>query len=245
MFKKFEDDFLNMETSKYALFVEGDGGEGGGGTPLTTESMKEFMDGLKEFGGELKTLNNNVKAAQGRQTAVEDTTNNNNEDNDTPQEVDFESMTRKEFAEFIQQSMLTATEKHVLAPLVDRLNSIESGLTTKEFSSEIDILSSKHKDFWEFREEMKELATRHPSMRPKEVYLLARATHPDKAKELDTRFAPVTQSPAKRPAFGGFAPGGAGSKGSPSKAMSTTAALDDAWEQTVAKHGNILSSLEN
>lgn len=223
---------------------DADAGDKGGAGGLTPESIKAFTESVDKLSGGIQQLNTIATARQ------QDTSQQNEEVGDTPDptdnEIDLESLSRRELVDLISKSTLSAIEKRILAPLTKEIDDLKTNMTTKEFGGEIQSLAGQNKDFWDFKEEMKTVSTQHPSMRPKEVYLLAKALNPDKAKELDRKYnPPQDKDNVRRPKFGGLAPSGSGRASDKSKAMPVAEALEDAWNQVNERHGGIFSSLES
>lgn len=131
-------------------------------------------------------------------------------------------------------------------PLSQELEGMKKTSASSRIQQEFTELREKHKDFEEWAPEIKELAKENPGLNLKRLYTLARAENPDKAKELDEKFAEPNPDDLKKQEqakiFGGLFPSstaknsgsGEDDKGGESK-MTFSNASDKAWDEVMGE----------
>jgi hypothetical protein len=206
-------------------------------TPVSQESMQEFVTSLKSLEGELRTLNTHVNNAK----AQPETTEPEEEEDTgiTGQEVDIDSLTNKELAALISDSILTNAEKRLFKPMMDKINELENKLTVKEATTEIEQVAAANPDFKEWIPEMKAITAKAPALSIKEAYVMAKGLNPAKAEELQAKYNSKPKEERRTP-FGGLTPTKGGKNSTTHKAMSKTDALEAAWNKVSSTHGPIL-----
>jgi hypothetical protein len=155
----------------------------------------------------------------------------------------FEEMTNSELASHMLGTVSDMVEQAInkaMAPIMDQFGNLQRTVATNAVGQEMKELMTAHKDFKDWKGEMMELATQHPSLGFRDVYLLARSQSPAKAGELDRKYNPPAPKP--RP-FGGLTPAMSG-KGAPAP-VSAEQAARDAYNEVMARHPNILPVLQD
>lgn len=95
---------------------------------------------------------------------------------------DLDTFTNRELADYILQAVGSSVQKYVK----DSVTPIASRVDTERVSRDIQETATKHQDFWDYREKMIEISTRHPSLSAEEVYFLA-SNNPAEAKKSAAR----------------------------------------------------------
>jgi len=124
---------------------------------------------------------------------------------------DLEVLSRKDFMDVILKKMEKVLE--------DKLDGVTKEVSTVKAERESDLVRNQikqaekdHPDFWEWREEMKELVQRNPSLTAEDAYILARASNAKKAKEIDAKYTKEDKREGEEkekkgtPSFGGLTP---------------------------------------
>lgn len=215
------------------------GGEGGQGAGAAAEPAW-----ATKLLGEIQKLNALGEAAQARQQQQQTPTTEDEEDDDDGEENDpakLELLSRADFGSHIVNQVLKAVNKQVVGPLNQQLNELRTNATRNDVNAAVQESASKHKDFWDWKQEMLTLA-QQPAMRalpPESLYILARAANADKAKELDGKYNPPQEGNGRvrLRSFGGLTPGGGGGSGSKTRKMSSQEAATAAWSETIKALG--------
>lgn len=129
-----------------------------------------------------------------------------NRGNETPQDPfegkDIESLPRKEFAQLQEQRLLNTIKSQFFDPLQDSLQKLSGTIENKTVNDQVKEASGKHPDFWEWKQEMATILKASPDMSIEDAYILSRAKHPEKAKEIDEK-AQKDEEERKKAAGGG------------------------------------------
>ena len=150
-----------------------------------------------------------------------------------PAEVkDIETMTRAEYADYL----VGRVNKELVQPIA----TASEDTKREQTSAELKEISERYVDFWDFKDEVKDVITKSPNIGIEEAYFIARGKNRDKAVAIDTKIAETKSANAqkeadqekedKRAGFGGLLP----TSGQTSKAATLTAkdAANAAWEET-------------
>jgi hypothetical protein len=158
-----------------------------------------------------------------------------------PLDVDLEQLTNTQLADVLLKkisSNLSTELKKALGPLENRLTSTSNFVATKSFQEQIETTKKKHKDFDDWLPDIKTIAEKFPSASVEQLYQLARTEDPDKASELDTKYAEKPDESKKQQdpfsPFGGVfgsTPGDAGGDKSTKKTLDEAA--EDSWDKIV------------
>jgi hypothetical protein len=126
-------------------------------------------------------------------------------------------MTRAEFAAFIRDLTLDTVQERSIKPIIDVI-------VTKEVQGQINQVSAKYADFWDYQKEMVSLANANPSLNAEQVYHLA--------KSMRTPEAPTVQKPPIRK------PSGEAPAGTPAaRVQAKPDKFSDAFDQAFKKAG--------
>jgi len=142
-------------------------------------------------------------------------------------------------------SVLEDTLSRVLEPYAQQISGLRGDFTRDKGEREISSLQAANKDFVDFVPEMKELSKAHPSLSLTEVYRLAKASNPDKAKELDAKYNPPPPPPPRPFSLGPSHSGSTGGTGQQRQPMTKQEAARAAWEEVSARHPGVLGALED
>ena len=136
--------------------------------------QKAVKDAIHEVSGE----QNAARAAAAKAAA------DNNDPDDDDEDVDLERLSRIELVSHLNKGFGKALTK-ALKPIQDRLEATSTDAETDRVTREFTKAKEDYPDFMEWKDEMRDIITAHPELSAQEIYLLARAKDPDKAKEID------------------------------------------------------------
>lgn len=220
----------------------GSGGAGGGsGGDAAPAWAKDMVTGIGQLNEGFRALTDMARAAQGRQTPAAPPADPDDEPEDEPSGTDLETMSRREYADYLLRQMIKATNKQIAEPLSAQIRELSASATRQQATMGVREAAAAHKDFWDWQGEMVELVNQpqYKSLIPVDLYALARSRNPSKAAELDKKHNPQKPSdsrPIKLPAFGGLTPGQSGT-GNRGRKMNGHEAADAAWAETVKALG--------
>lgn len=195
----------------------------------TQKSTQQVRDELEQ---KLKELEGSVKAPP-KQEPEEDLS-----------KVDLEGMSRTDLVNFITNQMSKKMEK-ILSGVQGKIENVSQQTRQSKLEQEIERLSEKHKDFYDWTDEMRSIHKKHPTMSVAEAYKLARTEDPDKAKKLDDKYKDPDPDPSSKDGkggkdskqtYGGMPPGTA--KTSQPTNMTKEQAIENAWNETMAGYSN-------
>ncbi len=161
---------------------------------------------------------------------------------------DFDTMTQSDLAAYITGRVTKAVETMLserISPVVERVNGIQQSIGAREVTQQIDTLKSTKRDFNDWKPQMLELAKTHQTLSVPELYTLAKGMNPERATELDKKYA---DPPApKPPRWGGLSPSGGvpGSSGGSDERLSGREATIAAYREVQAKNATVLRALED
>ncbi len=151
----------------------------------------------------------------------------------------LETLPRTQFMDVITKRITKSLEKSVLASLKDEIGQLRTNVTTSNVQKQLDSALTKFPDLLEYKDEMMDLAKRHPTLSPTDLYHLAKNEAPaEKIAEVAKKFPAAGEGAAapKKINFGGFLPSnGSGSEGN--SKMAPTEAAASAWDSVVAELG--------
>lgn len=104
------------------------------------------------------------------------------------QRVDFDAMSKVDFANFI----MSQVNQHMIQPVLELV-------MTNVVKDEIREASGKHEDFWVYKDEVYKLTTDNPQLSIEKAYKLAKAENPDKGKPKEDpkpRVMPIGEKPS-------------------------------------------------
>lgn len=152
---------------------------------------------------------------------------------------DLEAMPKKDFMDLIIGKVGELMEGK-LTQLSTKLDSTITSVNRKFLTEEVTEFADKHKDFRDWEPELNAISKNHPTLTVKDLYNLARAQNPDKAKELDVKYNPPAddaRANARLTLFGGLQPSTktqtSGGDGKGEKKMTIDEALNAAWDGAV------------
>lgn len=176
-----------------------------------TEALKGLPEGvqdavksaIREASGEQRAANEAARAAAAAQQ----------EDEDDPEDKDFdvERVSRTELVSHLNKGF-EKTINRALKPILDKLEATSTDVETDRVRREFKDAKGKYSDFMEWKDEMRDIISAHPDLSAKNIYLLARAKDPDKAKEIDAKIKKEKDEEEgedvdeRRRAFGGLTP---------------------------------------
>ena len=133
---------------------------------------------------------------------------------------DLDQMSGSELAKTILNSVARVVE--------DQIKPVTSKLTQVEFNQLVDAVARRHPDFWDYKDQMIEIAKQNPNMHPEAAYKLA------KFGQLESKVSTLEESLKTGKAREGASasserPGSAGPVGPP-QSLSPDKAAEKAWE---------------
>lgn len=219
---------------------DGSGGAPADGAATTTPAFVGFDNFAQEMGRFTDTLGAKFDALRGDVGQLPDRMRPEPTPAAPP---DYETMTNTDLVTHITGSLLGAIEKMLgdkLAPVVERVNDVQSTSFRNTVVAERDKLAATHKDFGDWKPEMIELAKSHPTLELGQLYTLARGLNADKAKQLDTRYNPPPPPPAK---WGGLTPAFGSASATPK--LTREQASQEAYREVASRHPGVLAALES
>lgn len=235
-----------------------DGGAGGGGGPGGGDSNSQASGGseapawAKSFEENVKTLAQGIAelnnlAKQRAQAAQQPPQQQEPEEEDEPEPspTDLETMDRAEYARYITGQVIKEL-KTVLKPVEQKVNQVDQTVVAQRLATEVTELSARHKDFYEWQDEMLAIQRENPTLSVSRLYALAKAENPAKATELAKKYSAdggdasdgskQQEKKTLKVSFGGFAPNGSGAA-SANRKMAPREAAIAAWDQVVGELG--------
>lgn len=210
-------------------------------------------DQLKLVTANLESMNQLVTGLMQKVAALEETPAPAADDDSakppTLDESSLEEMSRTDFAKAIMGQFQAGIDQ--LAKRFDnQVETLTNSVRTIDASTQVKEAAREHKDFWDWRAEMKTLSDKHPTMSAEELYATARAGNADKAKELDTKYQAPQDTPpadetggkdAKPGLFGGLQPSTIDTPAQPEN-MTFETASEKAWQENMAGLNEVLNS---
>lgn len=152
------------------------------------------------------------------------------------EDVDYETMDRKTFAAHILQSLRGVLQEEV-KPMKESFGQLNEKIDGQSLSVMINEFKKDHTDFFEWKDEIRELVKENPTLTPARLYMIARAENPVKAKKMDEKFG-LNKQPDKNgndilslfPSSGG----GSTTKSGAGK-MSPKQAAEAAWNEVMSQ----------
>ncbi len=264
-----------MFRTKHAVYFAPEGGasgSGAGGTgggavkpeapgaeksTLTKEDIEKLNTGVSSLSTAIDKM---VKMAEARDAraaapASEQAPPAEEEEYEAPTEIDeaqLESMSRKDLIKFVEERIGGSLNKSVIKPLLAKLDAIQNNTQTRDLKGEIAAFADKTPDFWEWKDEMAQIARDEGILSPRRLYQLARNDNPEKVKKIadaakktkDEADAVAAKAAgkkqpvagvAKKPAFGGLSHQNSGETRQANMPMRQAA--EAAWEEAVATFG--------
>ena len=167
------------------------------------------------------------------------------DDDDVPGigDADLENLDRKGFLEVILTSVNKSVNKAV-GSLEEQINGVSTNINTDKLKVQLQEMANSHKDFKDWGPEIKALAQENPTLSPKRLYALARNENPEKAKELDEKYAEEDAGKDDKPVerkggFGGLTPTSGSVDDKPTN-MKQAEAAEAAFEEVFAELRAIL-----
>lgn len=197
-----------------------------------TPNWSEFVEGLNKLND---SLGNKL---DGIRNTVTETTRP-----PPPEPPNYDTMSNAELVAHVTGSLhgtIQETIQSALKPLMEQVSGMQSDLVRTNGSIELKELRASHKDFGDWKDEMIGLAKQHASLGFRDVYLLARANNPEKARQLDLKYNPPVPKPKP---FGGLTSSGNGRAGEPP--LRGEEATKAAYREVMERHQGILPALQD
>jgi hypothetical protein len=230
----------------------GEGGDKGGGENKNAESndmlmrgMAVIARGISEMQESNKAIAESLKGLSQRGAGDDDgegDKGNKGGRDDLFSGVDMEQLDRKEFASLLLtkfQDSLTSHLKESMKPLEERVGQVSSKLEEDLANREVNSAAGQRPDFYEWRPEISALVKENPSLSVTRAYTIARSENADKAKQMDTKYAKKSDTPARGFTDLSLSPTGGGGRGEDSGKMKFNEAAEKAYEDVLASLGGV------
>lgn len=202
------------------------------------DSLKELKDGVKGNQEAVKQINDYIAQMQqsGDDDKKADKKKSSSDDDELPSNLEL--MDRKDFMNVIVNKISKMVEDQV-KPVSEKTQNIEESTQVEKLKKERDELRQVHKDFDEWRDEMKGLFQQNPYLSMKQAYILAKSSNPDKAKKLEKKYAEDEDEDTKSKRFGGLTPTDKARKKSKGKELKGEEASELAWQTVMGDRNDI------
>jgi hypothetical protein len=148
------------------------------------ERMTSLENSLMEQG---KGLNKLLTAVEGLSGSLESLKKEPKDKDRRKVDQNLETLDRSGFLGVILEEVRGLLKEEV-APVKQAVQDTSDDATKADVKRQVAKAEKAHPDLWEWREEMGEIAKRSPGLTVEEIYKLARASDPDKVKEVDEKF---------------------------------------------------------
>lgn len=207
---------------------------------LDTKALQEALSNLPKAVQEavIKGIKETVaedRALKARKTSEEDEEDDDEDEGEGQDEIDIERVGRKDLVKYLESRFGKALAK-ALKPIEKKIEGVNSNTERDKLIRAFQETKTKYKDFDQWKDEIKGVAESNPLLTPEQMYLLARAQNPDKAKEIDGKVAKEQEKAEKdkKAPFGGLLPtSGKGAEENNSK-MNSKDAATKAWDQAMS-----------
>lgn len=189
-----------------------------------SEMMKNIQESMTGLATSIQGMTKGFDSLDQRLKEIEDL----DEDDDKNKKFDsLESMSRKDFLAFTVDQIVEKISPEI-KKTHDRVDEMDNETRTSNVQSQIKHMEDNHPDFWDWKQEMGEVAKRNPTLNAQEVHQLARANDPKKADELDEKYkSEEDKDKDKLVGFGGLTPTSGETKSSEN--MDKDDAAEAAW----------------
>ena len=179
--------------------------------------------------------------AQPRVSEKDEEDEDENEEEEDVDEKTLETLPRRQFADHIVQKVSKLVEKQ-LKTVSKGTAEVKDDVLRERAEKAVMAVAEKNPDFWDWKDEIGEIATASPGISPARAYKLARMENPDKATKLDVKYKAKDDGkggekpkPVAKPKFGGFTPGSGATQ--QNTKMAKSEAAEKAWEETMGSLG--------
>jgi len=180
------------------------------GLTAIQDSQKAMADGMTMMAKHLEGLPGSISSS------LKDVLPAPKDDDDRRQEepADLEGLSRKDFLGIIMQQVGGVLDDK-LGGIDERVEHANENATRSNLVLLLREAQEKHKDFGEWREEIKTQFKENPNLSPEQAYILARGADPTKAQEIDKKFTEADETgeaddKATGTKFGGLRSGSSG-----------------------------------
>lgn len=160
------------------------------------------------------------------------------------EDVDLETMDRKEFAAYLM-SNLRGTMEEGLKPFKQSFQQLDEKIDAHGLSTMIKDFKKDHPDFFEWKAEMQALIKENPTLTPARAYSLARAeARPERIKEVDAKYGlgkPEQSNGADMKFLSLFPANGSSSTTKGAGRMKPNEAAEAAWNSVMSTVGQTVN----
>ena len=200
---------------------------------LPEKMQASIRDGMKDAIKE-ESEKRALAAARAKEAEDDDDDDDDLEDLD---KIDLDELSNKELVGHLNQRFERSLTK-ALKPLFKKIDDQKAESETEKFRESVKQMKKDHKDFSEWGDELRAIYKENPTMSIDRAYKLARAENPDKAKELDEKFAKEDkeddeENKSTQKLFGGLLPTSGTSDAKEERRLKPKDAADKAWDQTM------------
>lgn len=183
----------------------GEGGDGGAGTgevktdpniELLTKSVGLLAQGLQK----MEENQNAIVSKLGELGKAPPIDDKKVELKDPFENVDLEQLTPKQI---IEMTLKLAREENavelakVQKAADEKVDSLAQAFSSKNANEQVGAAIKDHADFWEWKDDIKSVLSENPNLNVQRAYKLARAEAPEKAAEMDKKYAKADDKPTR------------------------------------------------
>lgn len=213
-----------------------EGDKGGKDDKGNIEAIAKLTEGMTALAKAVEGIQTNMAAQRaGKQNGDEEEEEEEEENDEEIDDKTLESLPRKQFADHLIGKVSKIIEKQ-LKGVQKEVSSVKEGVSREKVQEQVMKLAGEHKDFWDWKDEIAEIATEMPGITPARAYKMARVENAEKAKKMDEKYkvgegkdgGEDTSGKGKKK-FGGFTPGS--SRTVQNSKMSKTEAAEKAFDE--------------
>lgn len=208
---------------------------------LDTEALQEALSNLPKAVQEavMKGIKDTVQedramVAAAKARKEEEADDDDGSDDDDDKDFDIERVSRKDLVKFLEGKFTKSLAK-ALKPLQKQIEEAGSSTERDKLLAAFHKVKADHKDFDQWKDEIKAIAAENPMLSPENMYQLARALDSEKAKKINEEASKKAEAADKseKTAFGGLMPT-SGKGADKNTKMNSKDAGALAWEQTMS-----------
>jgi len=211
---------------------------------LAAERLQKMEDSITALSTGLSSLTSGMKTMSDNITQLANTRKDpDKKERKQTDLTNIEVLSRKEFLDVIEERVGDIVSKKI-SSVSEHIKDVDSRTTEENLSKQVKEVEEKHKDFWEWRDEIGKIVKSSPGLSVRQAYLLAKDSNPEKATEMAEKYksdedrkaeeeakkqAELEKNKPKETVFGGLTPTSGVTEHS--KEMSKDTAAELAWDK--------------
>lgn len=201
------------------------------------EQLESSLNGMVGIVQTLATGQSGLQEAIAKLTESISSNNSQSKEEDfSMDDVDLETMSRKDLIAFISKQNESAINK-AMSPFGDQIKSLGGKLDETISSYTVAKFQESNPDLMEWKTEIRDILQSGRSSQVADAYKLAKIDNPEKAKKIDLKYKPVIKNDeGKDKIFGfkGFPPNAGSAGGKSNTRMTAKDAATSAWDEATA-----------